>query len=252
MKEIQKQLVDFARHLGDPTNDFVILGEGNISGKDNPDTFWVKASGTSLRDLEPSGLVEVSFKKIKELLGADNLTDDEVRLGLQEAKIDPEVKAVPSVETFLHALLLKLDGINFVGHTHPTAVNSILSSKNAEAAYAGSLYPDQIVYCGPAPAFVPYTDPGSPLAKKVYEVIEAYLDEWGEKPKIILMQNHGLIAIGATPAEVENITAMSVKAARIILGTYALGGPKFLSGENVSRIHTRPDEQYRKGVWGVD
>ena len=252
MDEIQKQLVSFARHLGSTEKDLVILGEGNVSGKDNPDTFWVKASGTSLRDLEPSGLVEVTFLETKKLLQADNLTDDDIRLGLQRAKVDPDVEAVPSVETFLHAILLKLDGINFVGHTHPTAVNSILCSKNAKAAYDGSLYPDQIVYCGPAPAFVPYTDPGLPLAKKVFEVIEKYISDWGETPKIILMQNHGLIAIGATPAEVENITEMSVKAARIILRTYCLGGPNFLSSENVARIHTRPDEQYRKGVWGVD
>lgn len=252
MKEIQKLLVDFAQHLGDPERDFVILGEGNISGKDNPDTFWVKASGTSLCDLDTTGLVEVSFHKVKNLLQSESLSDDDIRVGLQGAKVDPGVDAVPSVETFLHAILLKLEGINFVGHTHPTAVNSILCSKNAREAYAGSLYPDQIVYCGPAPAFVPYTDPGLPLAKKVYEVIDSYINEWGEKPKIILMENHGLIAIGGTADEVQNITAMSVKAARIILGTYTLGGPNFLSGENVARIHTRPDEQYRKGVWGVD
>jgi ribulose-5-phosphate 4-epimerase/fuculose-1-phosphate aldolase len=67
---------------------------------------------------------------------------------------------------------------------------------------------------------------------------------------VILMQNHGFIALGRTPAEVENITAMYVKAARVLLGTYALGGPQFLSTEAVDRIHTRPDELYRRKFWG--
>ena len=101
MDDIQEQLVHLSRNLGDHLKDFVILGEGNISGKDNPETFWVKASGKSLRDLDSSGLVEVSFEGVKQLLLEDALTDDEIRAGLQKAKVDPGVDAVPSVETFL-------------------------------------------------------------------------------------------------------------------------------------------------------
>ena len=62
---------------------------------------------------------------------------------------------------------------------------------------------------------------------------------------MILLQNHGLIALGRTATEVENITAMYVKTARVLLGTYALGGPRFLTARDVKRIHTRPDEAYR-------
>ena len=164
--------------------------------------------------------------------------------------MDPEAQARPSVETVLHALALKLDGVNFVGHTHPTAVNAILCSKKAEEAIAGRLFPDEIVYCGPAPIYVPYTDPGVPLALAIRDAIDRYLDEYRENPKVILMQNHGLIALGGTASEVENITAMFVKTARVILGAYALGGPHFMSAEAVARIHTRPDEQYRRQEWG--
>jgi hypothetical protein len=44
---------------------------------------------------------------------------------------------------------------------------------------------------------------------------------------------------------------MYVKTARVILGTYALGGPHFLSQSAVDRIHTRPDEDYRRRQWDV-
>ena len=60
-----------------------------------------------------------------------------------------------------------------------------------------------------------------------------------------------LIALGKTAGEVESSTAMYVKTARILLGTYALGGPNFLTPEHVSRIYTRPDEKYREKQIGV-
>ena len=113
-------------------------------------------------------------------------------------------------------------------------------------AIAGRLFPDEIVVCGPAPAYVPYTDPGLPLARAVRDALHRYTDEWGMPPKVILMQNHGLIALGSSPTEADSITAMCVKACRILAGTYVFGGPHFMSKENVQRIFTRPDEAYRR------
>jgi rhamnose utilization protein RhaD (predicted bifunctional aldolase and dehydrogenase) len=120
----------------------------------------------------------------------------------------------------------------------------------AEEAIAGRLFPDEIVVCGPAPAYVPYTDPGLPLARAVWQAIDHYIDEWREPPKVILMQNHGFIALGQSAREVQNITAMYVKTARILSGTYAVGGPRFMTPADVARIHTRPDEDYRKRAFG--
>jgi rhamnose utilization protein RhaD (predicted bifunctional aldolase and dehydrogenase) len=152
----------------------------------------------------------------------------------------------PSVETVLHALALKEMGVKFIAHTHPTAVNAIMCSVRPEQAISGRLFPDEIVVCGPAPAYVPYTDPGFELAVTVRRVMHTYADQYGMPPKVILMQNHGLIALGASPQEVDNITAMYVKTCRVLLGAYALGGPHFLTQGNVDRIHTRPDESYRR------
>jgi rhamnose utilization protein RhaD (predicted bifunctional aldolase and dehydrogenase) len=125
-------------------------------------------------------------------------------------------------------------------------MNSILCSAKAEEAFSGRLFPDEIVVCGPAPVFVPYSDPGIPLAKVIRSKILAYEDAYGRSPKLILMQNHGIIALGQTADEVMRITAMAVKTARILLGTYAVGAPRFLSEADVQRIDTRPDEHFRQ------
>jgi rhamnose utilization protein RhaD (predicted bifunctional aldolase and dehydrogenase) len=98
------------------------------------------------------------------------------------------------------------------------------------------------------PLFIPYTDPGLVLAKALKEKFSAYLERFGKAPKAIYIQNHGFIAVGATDKEVLNITQMAVKTAKIILGTYLMGGPNFLSDKHVNRIETRPDEHYRRKV----
>jgi rhamnose utilization protein RhaD (predicted bifunctional aldolase and dehydrogenase) len=248
-EEVLVQLIDMSRHLGDPGLDYAILGEGNTSALIDDDTFWVKASGEELRTIEAGGFVQVRFEPVLDLLQRDGLDDQAVKAALEAAKVDPGARVRPSVETVLHAIALQLEGVCFVGHTHPTAVNALLCSQKAEEAIAGRLFPDEIVYCGPAPTYIRYADPGVPLARSVRDAIGRHLDEHRESPKVILLQNHGLITLGRTASEVENVTAMYVKTARVILGAYAMGGPHFLTQEAVDRIHTRPDEQYRRQEW---
>ena len=148
----------------------------------------------------------------------------------------------------MHAILLSMEGVNVIGHTHPTAVNVFTCAQEGKQAWQGRLFPDEIVCCGVAPVWVDYTDPGVPLALEVRSQVESYTQNEGLRPKVILIQNHGLVALGATTAEVINATMMMCKTARILWGTYALGGPHYLTGQQVERIFTRPDEKYRMGL----
>jgi rhamnose utilization protein RhaD (predicted bifunctional aldolase and dehydrogenase) len=245
------ELVAMSRRLGDPALDYAILGEGNSSAAADEATFWIKASGLCLRDIEADGFPRVRRDAILALLDREQVGDDELREAVEAARTPDSSSRRPSVETLFHAYLLGLEGVQFVGHTHPTPVNAILCSREGEAAVRGRLFPDEIVCCGVAPVWVPYTDPGQPLSRKIRQCVEAHMERHGVVPRIILMQNHGLIALGRTAQEVESATAMAVKAARILLGTAAFGGPNFLSDANVQRIYTRPDEKYReRGILG--
>ena len=166
--------------------------------------------------------------------------------------VDPECPQRPSVETILHARALSSGAAVFVGHTHPIMVNTILCSRGAEEAFAGRLFPDEIVVCGRAPVYVPYTDPGLPLARAVWAAVERHAGLFSQWPKVILLQNHGLIAFGQSAREVVDITAMAVKTAQVLLGTYALGGPQFLPASHVARLDARPDEEYRRRVLSMN
>jgi len=247
VSEILDQLVSLSRFLGDGSRDLAILGEGNTSARVDEETFFVKQSGRAMGEADAGSFVRCRFDVILEALDVPELTDAQVKQVLLEARVGYAGDTPrPSVETFLHAFLLSLPGIRFVGHTHPTAVNAILCSQKAREAVSGRLFPDEIVCCGPAVCFVEYTDPGVVLARALRVEVNRFVEEHDMPPKVILMQNHGLIAAGASPQDVIAATTMYEKAARVLLGTYALGGPRFLSKENVERIHTRPDESYRK------
>ena len=248
MQETLQKLITMSNTLGSNAYDCAILGEGNTSAKLDQECFLVKASGTQLGTIDANGFVKVQFAPILEALDQESLTDAEVKKALLKATVENPDQKMPSVETFLHAIILSQEDIHFVGHTHPTAINGILCSKKAKEAYSGSLFPDQIVVLGTDPLFIPYTDPGLILSKAVQKKFLAYIDCFGKPPKAIYMQNHGFIAVGKNDKEVLNITQMAVKTARVLLGAYTLGGPNFLSDENVNRIETRPDEHYRRKI----
>jgi rhamnose utilization protein RhaD (predicted bifunctional aldolase and dehydrogenase) len=209
-------------------------------------TFFVKASGKELGTADEKSFVKVPFEPVLEALKGESLTDEEVRKVLSDSKTGKADEAMPSLETFLHAYLLSLSNNGFIGHTHPEAVNTILCSVNSREAVKGRLFPDEIVCCGPAVCYVEYSDPGLALARNLRKRVEEFIDRENMSPRVILMENHGLIACGQTPRDVETITSMYVKTAKILMGTYALGGPRFLSPQQVDRIFTRPDEQYRQ------
>jgi rhamnose utilization protein RhaD (predicted bifunctional aldolase and dehydrogenase) len=245
---ILNQLVQMSRHLGKPKRDYVILGDGNTSARSGPDTFLIKGSGRALHKIEPEAFIECSLSAVFGLVEKGELGDLQIAKLLNAAKTNPGQPGKPSIECILHAIALTLGEAQFVGHTHPVAWMSILCSREAESAITGRIFTEEILYCGPAPVFVPYADPGLPLARVALAHIRAFLETYGEPPKVILLQNHGLFALGQTALEVQNITAMSVKAARVLMGTYLFGGPRFLSDHETARILNRPDEKFRRDL----
>jgi rhamnose utilization protein RhaD (predicted bifunctional aldolase and dehydrogenase) len=242
------ELLALTAEVGDPVRDYVILAEGNTSTRIDAGSMWVKASGVRMERADgPDAFVAVELEPLMRALRGDDDPGDDLTAVLARARVpgQPEDRA-PSVETFVHAICLELGGAEFVAHTHPTAVNRLLCSRDAEAAYAGVLFPDEALVCGPVPLFVPFDEPGLPVARLVLDRFRAFLDEHGAPPRLILLANHGIVALGSSPAEVAAITAMAVKGASIRSGTLAAGGPAFLADDQAARLFLREDEQARR------
>lgn len=245
MTAILDNLVKMTQYLGDPARDYAILGEGNTSARIDDGAFYVKASGYTMDGIDSTGFVRISTPILMELLDDPDADDDDVTRVYQDAVLDDDRNKRPSVEALLHAILLQYPEYKFIGHTHPVHTNSLLCSVNAEVAFAGRIFPDQIVSMKHKSVFVPYVDPGLVLAREVKARLERFIEEEGVLPSAILMQNHGLITMGDSPKAVTSCTDMAEKASRILIGAYAAGGPRFLEPHHVDRIFTRPDEHYR-------
>jgi rhamnose utilization protein RhaD (predicted bifunctional aldolase and dehydrogenase) len=240
-------LLKLSHDLGREDRGLAMLGEGNTSCRLDEETFLVKASGSCLANLEASQLVACRFSVLLPLLKAAEMTDAEVEKALLASRVD-STQPKPSVEAVFHAYLLTLPGIEVVGHTHPIAVNQILCAGN-EPSRRFALerrFPDEIVCCGAKSALVPYVDPGTTLAQAIWQETEKFVIAESRPPRVILLQNHGFIAIGATTGSVLATTLMAEKTAKIFVGASALGSPVALTPKNVARIDTRPDEHYRQ------
>lgn len=244
---ILKDLAGMTRFFGEPQREFVIIGEGNTSARQDERSFWVKASGQSMASITPEGFVRVQLAPMLDMIAHPPQSREELDSLMQEA-VEPSrlVALRPSIEAAFHALLLHLCGVRYVAHTHPISILQVMCSPLAQQFAAERRFPDEVVLCGPESVFVPYADPGIPLAAAMQAPVQAYMEKHGEAPKVLLLENHGLVTLGNSTLEAINLTLMSVKAAQIFLGAAALGAARPLPASEVQHLYRRPDEIYRR------
>lgn len=250
MNELLEKLIWLSHEIGRDDRHLAILGEGNTSADAGDGTFWIKASGGNLATLDEKGLTRVKFDTIASAIEDKSLDDSGVREVLLASRADSDAK-LPSVETFMHAVCLREGGAKWIGHCHPVSVLQVLCSGQGSSPFLNHIFPDEIVVCGRHLAVVPYIDPGIELARSVRAALLRFREEHGGgTPKVILLENHGPVALGQTGRDVLNILLMLDKWARILVGNFALGGPLFLPESTSTRIDTRPDEHYRRAQIG--
>lgn len=192
MKQIE-DLIAISRKFGQDSR-FVIAGGGNTSYKDE-NRLWVKASGHALATITEDGFAVLDRALLNEM--GEKAYNEDTAIREEQVKNDLAAACItkdrrPSVETSLHNCM----GFAFVVHLHPTLVNGLMCSVNAEAA-CKEIFPDAL--------YIEYTDPGYTLFKKVYDRIKAYKAEKGKEPHVIFLQNHGIFVGGDTTAEIEGI-----------------------------------------------
>jgi len=178
--------------------DLVQAGGGNTSVKLDDHRMLVKASGINLTEVTlDNGYVAVDYIFIRTFLSGFSLTklDKKQREvvaneSMQSSKLS--AKGKPSIETFLHAMLS-----TYTLHTHPVSVNILASQGNWKEALS-DIWPNAI--------FVPYQTPGIDLAMAMSDELNAYVVIHGYFPKVVFLQNHGLIVSSNNPTEVVKLT----------------------------------------------
>jgi rhamnose utilization protein RhaD (predicted bifunctional aldolase and dehydrogenase) len=247
---VSPALVALTRLLGEPARDLAVLAEGNTSELLDDGRLVVKASGTGLATATSDDFVVVDVDEVMTVVDDPGTTQADLSAVLVAAGTERPGGAGPrrgSIEAVVHAAVHTVArdagivaAVRFVGHTHPTDVVGLLASVRAEEAWTRVVYSDEAVVIG-RPLYVAYATPGLALGRVYTEALREYVDTHGALPQLILLANHGIVALAPTAAGVEAVSTMAVKGARVRATAYAVGGVSPLSDEDVAKFFARED-----------
>lgn len=175
--------------------EIVLAGGGNTSYKDER-FIYVKASGTSLATITPEGFATCYRDRISAMMERSYPQDDAQREAaalkdLLDARLESQRDRRPSVETLLHNLF----PFALVLHVHPALVNGLTCGRDGEAI-ARELF-------GQRALWVPICKPGYVLSITCHQAMEAFRQQTGCYPQIVLLQNHGLFVAADTREEID-------------------------------------------------
>lgn len=211
--------------LADSSSKYCVGMEGNVSGKINEDSFLIKASGEPLSNLKSDGLVEFDFK-------GNQLTN---------------LNKKGSMELGFHTFLLSFPNINYVSHTHPTNTLKILCSTRSKIFANNRTFPDQVVFNGMKSCLIPYAKPAEELNSLIKIYVNSFIENESYFPKLILLENHGIITCGKSVKECIISNDICEKSAEIFIGSMNLSGSvKFLTQNQILSLATDEKEKYRK------
>lgn len=190
-----KELIEVSQYYG-KNKAYVIAGGGNTSYK-NDELIWIKASGSGLDTIDENGFVSLSRERLG-LIGTKTYSPNSSE---REAQVKDDLHAAieapkdkrPSVETSMHESI----HYDYVVHTHPTKVNGLMCAQNGKSI-CEELFGDEMI-------FIPYTDPGYVLFKKVDEEIKKFEAAKGYPPKLIFLENHGVFVAANTVEEIKQM-----------------------------------------------
>ena len=242
---VSRDLLELTRALGEPERDQVILAEGNTSQRLPDGRLVVKASGARMRDSAADDFVVVDLPPLVDMLTSTTATQADLTAALDCGEVDGRRRR-GSIETLVHVAVQAVQPVEYVGHTHPTEVIGLLASPHAPTAFECAAYSDEAVVIG-RPLFVPYAQPGIDLGRVFHARLRAHVDDTGRLPQLVLLANHGIVALAPTAAGVLGIAEMATKAARVRRIAYSLGGLVPLSEDAVDKFFARDDIAERRG-----
>lgn len=270
MRELE-EFVKLSKYAGE-RYDLIQAGGGNSSVKLNNRIMLIKASGFMLSEVElDKGYLKINIKKVTSILNNKKLLalgNKDKRNKLASKLLGETVigsKNRPSIETFLHALLYK-----YTLHIHPLSVSAIICKKKWKEILKALF--DTFAASKPHPSgcgnvtplsinpeinpslqtgenrrvdynisFVNYRTPGVEFAIELKKVINKFQKKYNVKPKIIFMQNHGLIVSSDNCEEVrdkiENVLIKLENYLKVDLNKYRMTNKISALLNNVRNTH---------------
>lgn len=186
-------LVTASRAIGgDPR--LVLHGGGNTSLKvtradvtgEPVAVLLVKGSGHDLATIGPDGFTPLRLARLRALLGVADALDDATLANELRCAVTDAAAPDPSVECLVHALVPHA----CVLHSHADAILALTHAPDGDALVR-ALYGSRVVV-------VPYAQPGPELAAACRD---AWSTQAHEATEGIVVLDHGVFAVGETPAQ---------------------------------------------------
>ena len=235
MNKALAELIQISNETGgDPT--LVQGGGGNTSVKTADGKYmYIKASGTALKDMnQKKGWRRIRLEPVLAILKDKSLP--KLDASTREPKVvnmlldacDDNVKTIarPSVEAHLHACLNTC-----VIHLHPSVAGAYVNAKNGKTKLA-RLFKDETL----PPLWVPYTDPGFLLAKKIARLVNSYQGKFGKKPSILFLEKHGLFITSKTASSALRLVHSVMKRCNSKLKQPRPGSAKAVEQEKIDDL----------------
>ena len=209
--EIKEQICDVCHKMWQLG--WVAANDGNVSVKLEDGTFWITPSGISKSFITPEKLLRV-----------------DANMNILEG---PQGN-VPSSELKMHMRCYeKRADVGAVVHAHPPTATGYAVANIPLDEYSMI---ETVITIGA----IPITPYGAPSTYEVPDAIEPYL----EKHDVMLLQNHGALAIGKDLITAYYRMETLELFAKISFTAHMLGGAKEISRPNIDKLLDLRDNYY--------
>jgi L-fuculose-phosphate aldolase len=212
MEEIRKILTEYGKKIVE--KGLVAGPGGNISGRDGDFVY-----------LSPSGFF---LDEIKE--------DEWVKVDLKTGKIYSDLR--PTCEISMHlGIYIERKDVKAVFHTHPPITVGLISA----GVKFKPFFPDFVAILGKRIPIIDYVQPGGEeIRKAVCKEIK--------KVNVVLLKNHGVVAVGESIKEAYTRSLIVEEAAKSLFVGIISGKMKYLKEKEIEGIENLEAEDYRKAL----
>jgi ribulose-5-phosphate 4-epimerase/fuculose-1-phosphate aldolase len=219
--------------LGNHPARLILAEEGSLAARITDTRIVVSRKGAHLAALTAADLVHFDLQKLNEVIAMEPVLPEDIA----GAQLHAEFGAEPHEDITLFACLLGLDpALRVAVHIHPAIVDQIIASPRARQFADRRTVHNEVLALGSASLLVNFADPGVPLTREIQKKMILWRDRNKSVPRVILVQNHGVILLGASGLALLRSIEALLKYAELFAGASLLGGPVFLTPQAITQI----------------
>ena len=234
------EILTLGQSLGRHPAHLILADEGSLACRLSDTRAVITRRGALLAELLPADLVHLDMNRTNEIAAHDPVLPED----LAGAQLHAEYGAEPHEDFTLFSWLLALDpALRVAVHIHPVIVDQITASPRARQFADRRTVHNEVLALGSASLLVNYCDPGLALTREIQKKMILWRDRNKSVPRVILVQNHGVILLGPTSLSLLRTIDALLKYAELFAGASLLGGPVFLTPQAITQI-----EQHHRGA----